>query len=365
MAQRVCQHFRRGACRYGSHCRDLHETLETSKPAVENVPGRSESFGVVPWLKVNGKLYCITQLSYSSSLFDVKLDPFRGKAEDTETPFAAACRELYEESANLFLIDGLLDSDNHVDRLYHVAFQFVQEDLMRLVDDYDSNRHHDPECETDGIAIVMRDEMTTPTCSPRISSQLTSMLRQAVPAFPIPLFQMQQSIQADQRVLYTGTRQVEGVPNLEAMPNVTMDDPSNLWQYSEMARDVRARDRVNALILRRRNAQLRDYPKDEVDMVTKCLKGVVDPLAEHLTSKNVATAISNLQHHVRTSGTFNDAPVNALAARFSNDVRVSGTTQAQNPGPVSWRRTEQAHTTQRGATVTQHDSGSQKKNVRQ
>eukprot|EP00742_Colponemidia_sp_Colp-10_P001922 GILJ01002053.1.p1 GENE.GILJ01002053.1~~GILJ01002053.1.p1 ORF type:complete len:351 (+),score=28.51 GILJ01002053.1:730-1782(+) len=229
------------------------------------------SFGVVPWLKVNSELYCITQLSYSNSAYDVKLDPFRGgKANEQEEAFAAACREFKEESATLFNIE-LLDTDQmDEDGLYHVAFLFQHEDLTHIVADYDTNRRLDADGETEGIAITKPRDMSR-TSSPRISFQLERMLKRTVPPFPLPLFEMQRHNNAP-RVSYVGTR-CELVHDLTALPNVTIDIPSSLWQYSDAARDVQARDRINDLIWRCRKAQIQRYPDEhEAAIVIKCVE---------------------------------------------------------------------------------------------
>jgi len=106
------------------------------------VPAWFESFGVVPWVKVGENYYILGQVSVSSDQCDMKMDPFRGKAEPEEkTPQQTAARKLWEESAHL------LDLRNHAQELgeeskslYHVILEFEDGELNEFAPQYDENR---------------------------------------------------------------------------------------------------------------------------------------------------------------------------------------------------------------------------------
>jgi hypothetical protein len=62
--------------------------------------------GVVPWAKINGVWYFLGQAGYSSTLYDLKIDPLRGTFDadkGDKTHWDTAVRECYEESGVLRL----------------------------------------------------------------------------------------------------------------------------------------------------------------------------------------------------------------------------------------------------------------------
>jgi hypothetical protein len=69
---------------------------------------RDASYGIVPWMNVNGEWYFLVQMGYSSSLYNLKVDPLRGHPEPNESSlWQTAVRECMEESGNgIFCICG-------------------------------------------------------------------------------------------------------------------------------------------------------------------------------------------------------------------------------------------------------------------
>ena len=61
-------------------------------------PVHNESYGIIPWLHHGNEWYFLTQLGYSSTMYDLKVDPLRGTREKRETPWETAVREAKEES---------------------------------------------------------------------------------------------------------------------------------------------------------------------------------------------------------------------------------------------------------------------------
>ena len=56
------------------------------------------SYGIMPWVLVDGEWYFLVQMGYSSELYNFKVDPLRGKKEPGETDWETAVRECHEES---------------------------------------------------------------------------------------------------------------------------------------------------------------------------------------------------------------------------------------------------------------------------
>jgi len=65
------------------------------KAAWKDVP---PSYGIMPWVQVNGVWYFLAQAGYSSMKYDLKIDPMRGQHEGSELKWDTAVRECSEES---------------------------------------------------------------------------------------------------------------------------------------------------------------------------------------------------------------------------------------------------------------------------
>eukprot|EP00923_Selenidium_pygospionis_P025329 GHVN01044624.1.p1 GENE.GHVN01044624.1~~GHVN01044624.1.p1 ORF type:complete len:303 (+),score=29.85 GHVN01044624.1:38-946(+) len=105
-----------------------------------------ESWGLVPWVKIDGNWHCLLQLSFSASLLTWKFDPFRGGREGQEDSQVTSAREAYEESAGVVDLRQLVgDRDafgEAAEGLYHVRLEFTDKtahpcDVSGV---YDANR---------------------------------------------------------------------------------------------------------------------------------------------------------------------------------------------------------------------------------
>lgn len=102
---------------------------------------QEDSFGIVPWVLINGKWHILAQISYSTKFYDVKIDPFRGNQKGDENPAAIAARETKEESA--FVLDFTTVSNlfGKIRKLYHVLCIFKNEkEVSEVVKLYNQNR---------------------------------------------------------------------------------------------------------------------------------------------------------------------------------------------------------------------------------
>lgn len=119
--------------------------------------------GLIVWTKAKDGWFFLGQVSYSSTSFDFKIDPFRGfpLAEDNGSSFKTAIRETFEESS------GLLDFRENEEvkywsregGLFHIRVEFDSlEAVIQMMEDFDSNRKQ-PNLtkefkKTDGLAWV-------------------------------------------------------------------------------------------------------------------------------------------------------------------------------------------------------------------
>jgi hypothetical protein len=89
---------------------------------------RRDSFGIVPWVIINGEPHALLQISFSANKVQsmAKFDPMRGRQKHGEAPWECAVREAYEESSGVLNLKGaaevrLLEKE----KLYHVRLAFA------------------------------------------------------------------------------------------------------------------------------------------------------------------------------------------------------------------------------------------------
>ena len=99
---KICWHWQQGTCTFGDRCKFSHGEDDRRAGITRTRFARygSPSYGIVPWVQspADGDWYFLAQLGYSSSKYDLKLDPLRGQAKENETPWQTAVRECREES---------------------------------------------------------------------------------------------------------------------------------------------------------------------------------------------------------------------------------------------------------------------------
>eukprot|EP00042_Codosiga_hollandica_P034186 m.238066 g.238066 ORF g.238066 m.238066 type:complete len:342 (+) comp54346_c0_seq1:147-1172(+) len=70
-------------------------------------PQYGRSFGITPWVLLDGVPHGVFQISRNKQRGDLKIDPFRGPARSGESPVATALRETCEGSFKVFDLTGL------------------------------------------------------------------------------------------------------------------------------------------------------------------------------------------------------------------------------------------------------------------
>ncbi len=101
----------------------------------------SKSYGIIPWILVGESWYFLTQLSYSTWKYNLKLDPLRGRIKGDESTEETAVREVLEESSMILNFKNVVsDLGGCSDNLYHVQCLFSDEQLQQIVQSYNENR---------------------------------------------------------------------------------------------------------------------------------------------------------------------------------------------------------------------------------
>ena len=115
------------------------EQIKAAEDAVREI--LNPSYGIVAWCLIDDAWCMLMQLSYSTGKHDMKVDPLRGRWKHGESPWATACREVKEESADLLqFADPSLDAVLCRDR-FHVRVRFESDDERRqFLEAYDENR---------------------------------------------------------------------------------------------------------------------------------------------------------------------------------------------------------------------------------
>jgi hypothetical protein len=156
------------------------------------------SYGVLPFVQreEDGAWFFFAQVQLSASLFDFKVDPFRGRAVQDETPWSAAVREGYEESCGVLDLrsarinerDAERVPEQHFVRLGTVKGETI--DVAEVMAAFDHNHallqrqgghEHKDMLETDALVLIQfkQGERVVPTTGLRYATHVVNILREA------------------------------------------------------------------------------------------------------------------------------------------------------------------------------------------
>ena len=238
------------------------------------------SFGIVPCQTINEKRFILLQISYSSTLHNFKIDPFRGERdEDGERPIEIAIRETKEESAHLlrFIEEDLRDLNPLRDR-YFVHTQFGDGTLttaQQMPLEYDHNRPRiigdaAEVIETDGLYWLDIDTVNPERMNqfPRISYEVARLVKilkeyQWDIVMENDLLRMYR-LQDDEGLFYYSSNEL--LPEEEQVDNDLADLMGNMEINDLETRLNNLETRLNEQLWDRRRQQIAEYPQDEPTM---------------------------------------------------------------------------------------------------
>lgn len=282
--------------------RDNHQGRRHDGPGnkIESRP----SFGVLPFVEVAGKWYCLMQISFSSTKLDFKVDPIRGRQEGQEEPFSTAAREVYEETKGVLAFGEALKGLPTEDGFFCVRIPGTELPALATAS-YDQNEEWPGiQPETVGIVWMECDEdqgLSPPPSCPHSASQtlgLAARIRSKPPGYfaSLPPIALTRRVAPDGRVSFVGGggggHGGVGAPNggVEAQNDGGVGAPNGTgWRISEFAGENFDNFDSETLWEMRRN-KLAKYPGDRPAVIETLEKAYMNSSYSRALSRTYPAA---------------------------------------------------------------------------
>ncbi|KAG2374824.1 hypothetical protein C9374_010401 [Naegleria lovaniensis] len=235
------------------------------------------SYGIVPWLFIDGEWHCILQISFSSQLLDVKLDPMRGTPKNKqETPVDTAIRETLEESAHVFDFRKAKPNFQRLFKgLYHVKIVFDNDqDIETVLSGFDNNQsilEEKKRSEVNGLVLLRYKETKHPI---RLADQIVEMMKTVPPFDEMRLVKMFKKTSDNGLIAFEG-RTAYGFSKQETTTSKQDNTTETSWKGSSFMHKVLESD---DFLLSFRKEQIVEkliqYPQDLERVKTELAKPI-------------------------------------------------------------------------------------------